>query len=755
MNSSAHLISAKELLNAEGRHVLLGNPLIAVQPSDLTWWPVTGAAAIPPSPPPRERVAPIAVGVDLVEHDEGGGAVFLWGNAAWCWAARDVAGRRLAAVGLVATDAASQRQVAAAFGIDETTLWRWLRAYADRGVAALAPRAKGPKRPSKLTDDKVTEIVEAREEGLSLQAVADRVGVSLNSVSRALSSRRAHPHGLEPGADEHGAPLMPLARPAQRDTEWARLIGEAPPMAPPRITQGPGLPLAGALTILPALAATGLLDTAQGVYGHAQAAFSDVQALLLTMVFAALLGEPCAERLCPLDPADLGRLLGLDHAPEVKTLRRRIGELAAQGKADQLLIGLASRQVTAHHTAVGIFSIDGHVRAYHGKADAPAHHLARMRFSLLPEAHTWVGDVCRDGLLVWQAPAPASLVGPLRAAVGKVRELVGPDARPMICFDRGGYSPKLFAELDAAGFDILSYRKGPKAVGPTTVELEDTFAQHTLADRRVLITYTDGDCTRRLACRQLTWRGTGGHQTQILTTCDDADPAAVAHLMLSRWRQERFFCAMRAGYALDGLDAYATVADDPDRSVPNPAIHAANREVAELRAAIRKAQACYDRSTRHNVTAHALHAHRGLADEIDAAQARLAQREINAKAMPARVPLRDLYPYGQRLDPERTRICDAIRMATYNAESALARLLAGHAAPVRHEARTLLRDLYTSPADLEIVGDALHVRINPLPAPRRTRALAKLCADLTAMQTVYPGTDLELVYRVNDGESGF
>jgi hypothetical protein len=35
-------------------------------------------------------------------------------------------------------------------------------------------------------------------------------------------------------------------------------------------------------------------------------------------------------------------------------------------------------------------------------------------------------------------------------------------------------------------------------------------------------------------------------------------------------------------------------------------------------------------------------------------------------------------------------------------------------------------------------------------APRRTRALAALCADLTATETTYPGTDLTLVYTVND-----
>lgn len=51
---------------------------------------------------------------------------------------------------------------------------------------------------------------------------------------------------------------------------------------------------------------------------------------------------------------------------------------------------------------------------------------------------------------MWQADPGASLAGELRTVAAKVRVLVGPDTRPTVCFDRGGWSPKLFADLDAA-----------------------------------------------------------------------------------------------------------------------------------------------------------------------------------------------------------------------------------------------------------------------------------------------------------------
>ena len=40
------------------------------------------------------------------------------------------------------------------------------------------------------------------------------------------------------------------------------------------------------------------------------------------------------------------------------------------------------------------------------------------------------------------------------------------------------------------------------------------------------------------------------------------------------------------------------------------------------------------------------------------------------------------------------------------------------------------------------------MRIHQLSAPRRTRALTALCDGLTSTQTLYPGTDLTLVYTV-------
>jgi hypothetical protein len=70
-------------------------------------------------------------------------------------------------------------------------------------------------------------------------------------------------------------------------------------------------------------------------------------------------------------------------------------------------------------------------------------------------------------------------------------------------------------------------------------------------------------------------------------------------------------------------------------------------------------------------------------------------------------------------------------MSAYNTESAPARLLRPHYARGHDEARALLREALTLTGDLHITGDTLHVRLDPATAPRRSKALAALCAELT------------------------
>jgi len=723
----------------------------------------------PPLPLSPACSIPVAAGVDLVEDDDGSGAVWLHGMVAFAWDAGDAAARRLAAVGLVESGAARQRQVAAAFGVNETTVWRWRSERERVGVAGLVTERPGPKRAWKLTGVVTDQIVALHGQGVSGREIARRVGVSEGSVRRVLADQP--PAGSAAGdssqAEDVDAqvepqvaePLELLARPQARTAERQAARAGLLAGAPPQICEGGQLPAAGSLLALPGLAATGLLECVEATFADVQdrPSFYDLRALVLTIVFASLLGEPRAQGLTRIEPATLGRLLGLDRAPEPKTLRRRLGQLAALGRSDVLLESLARRHLDAHPGQAGMFYIDGHVRAYHGRHDLPKAHLARMRISMPAEVDTWICDSRGDGVLVWTSPPGASLTGELRRATKDIRRLVGDGAAPTIVFDRGGWSPKLFAELVGQGFELLTYRKQPVKAEPTSAFADHTFVDdrgitHTyrLAERTVRIYYGPANQRRYFQARQITRLCDDGHQTTLITTRGDLDAATAAHALFCRWRQENFFRYMRGRYGLDALDTYTTVADDPGRTVPNPAKKDAARRTRELKATIASGQATLGRLADTPALAGTL---ADLSATIDQVRAQLTDHQAHARQLPARIPLGEIRPDARRLDGEHKRLVDAIRMATYNTESSLARLLAGHYPRARHEARSLLHETFATPADLQIHDRQLHVTLNQLSTPARTRAIAALCQQLTDTETLYPGTSLTLVYTVKNPTS--
>ena len=132
----------------------------------------------------------------------------------------------------------------------------------------------------------------------------------------------------------------------------------------------------------------------------------------------------------------------------------------------------------------------------------------------------------------------------------------------------------------------------------------------------------------------------------------------------------------------------------------------------------------------------------------EAAWRELQEADKLAAATPSRVPLGTLAPDMMRLDAEVKQITHAIRMAAYNAETALARALDGRYARAGDEAYALIREALTTSGDIRPGDSELLIQLDPLTAPRRTQALAALCDHLNQAHARYPGTDLVLRYEV-------
>jgi transposase len=712
--------------------------------------------------------------------------------------------RTHAMVSLAEQGWADQNDVARAFARSARTLRRYQHRVETGGLAALGRPRGYPAGRARLKSARLRLVARLKAEGLSNRAVAQRLGVSEKAVRKLLgrlgwrpapreqetlplsaipadpklsafpseplpAPSVAPPLARSPEAEDAGTGADPKLSafgaseevpvsfdPDPADRRLDRLLAYLGLLddAAPLFRSGERIPRAGVLLALPALITSGVFTIAREVYGSLGPAFYGLRTTLVAMLLMALLRIKRPEGLKEHAPDDLGRLLGLDRAPEVKTLRRKLRRLAAVGRATEFGRALARHRVAARGAAVGFLYVDGHVRVYHGQRTLPKAHVARMRLAMPATTDYWVNDAAGDPLFVVTAEANAGMVKMLPRVLEEVRELVG-ERRVTVVFDRGGYSPQLFRRLITSGFDILTYRKGrvprlPRSrFHPQEAVLDGRAVTYCLADQGVRL------LGGKLRLRQVTRRSEDGHQTPILTSRRDLTALEVAHRMFERWRQENFFKYLREEYALDALVDYSVVPDDPARDVPNPRRRDVDVQLRQARAELARLATDYGaeafvnpESARPTMRGFKI-AHGQLAQDIRAALHRVAKLEAARAAMPQRVPVGDVVE-GEvvRLDPERKLLTNLIKMLAYQAESDLVRLVAPHYKRVDDEGRTLIQAALAGSGDLVVTETELRVVLAPLSSPHRTRALAALCEELDGAEHRFPGSRLRLRYAV-------
>jgi hypothetical protein len=296
-------------------------------------------------------------------------------------------------------------------------------------------------------------------------------------------------------------------------------------------------------------------------------------------------------------PAAPARVPGPDRAPEVKTIRRKLAGLAAAGKAADLIMALARHHAAARPEALGFLDADGHARVCYPTRQVQKTHVARLKFPAPATMETWVTDSGGGPVVMVVAEPSDSPAGELRRLLPDLRAIAGQGRRVPVCLDRGGWSPALPADITAAGFDLLTWRKGPAPDPPadtfTAVTCTDDRGRahhYELADTTVTLGISGGPgkgqtVTLRQVTRRVPAKAAATRQIHALTSRDDLPPGEVCWRMSARWREENYFRYARTRFALDAPGSYDASPDDPDRMVPDPARKAAAARIRQAEAA--------------------------------------------------------------------------------------------------------------------------------------------------------------------------
>lgn len=691
----------------------------------------------------------------------------------------DAAAMRLGGAMLCQLQLAKVTDLARVLGVSRETLYRNRRLLVERGAEALLSRPRRPRAPYKLSEEVRLRAQRCLDEGWSVNGTAKEVGLSEGALRLAIGrgqlQRRYRSRGGRPpkaGRVDPGEPVPDGAAssPAQRARQdqaseqgvavkrllertlaaTGRLVEAPPAFQPSEAVAG-----AGVLLALPALLAQGLLEVPQQVFGRLRNGFYGLRTVLLTLAFMGLLRLRTPEQLKGRAPGEFGLLLGLDRAPEVKTLRRKLEEMGLRGVAATLQQRFAERWVQAAPEQLGVLYVDGHVRVYNGRQHhLPKHHVQKRGRPMPGTQDFYVNDARAEPLFVVTAEATEGLLAMMEQhLLPEIRNLLAdPTRRVTIVFDREGWSPEAFLRFRDLGFDVLTYRKGRQSTWQrrffheVVQTVDGRKVVYHLAERRVKL-------GNGLPVREVRRLRDDGHQTAVVTTNEQLSTFAVAHRMFSRWRQENFFRYMQHEFDLDHMWTYDVEAADPQRLVSHP-------QRTQLEHQINRKQETLDRvagrrghlkpGARLRVGQRSLDE-----DEVDQWLRRREQEIARLRArrdrLPKEVALSEILPPEKivQLERERKILTDLIKLVTYRAESQLARWLAPLFTRHEEESRQLLQSIFQATADLlpDAATRTLTVRFHGLSSPRATRALAGLSDLANAQQICYPATHLRLRFE--------
>lgn len=556
------------------------------------------------------------------------------------------------------------------------------------------------------------------------------------------------------------------------------------------------VPHGGVLCALPALLAMGLLDATEKYFTLPPGYYAP-DSLLLLLAFMALNRMETIETLRDCAPGEWGKLLGLDRAPEVRTLRHKVREMSRTGKPEEWSASLCQRWMKAAPEQADVLCIDGHVRVYNGnQTQLPKHYVAREKLCLRATVDYWVNALDGQPFMVINQVVDPGLIRSIEEEIlprlearhpalaqtvptmGEVATgLLAPTAMdPVVIegdvllaasarlvphcltlvFDREGYSPDFFLRMKGKRIACLTYHKYPDPDWPE--EEFQTVSVRLVSGHVVSMQLAErGVCLpNRLWLREIRKLTERGHQTAILSTDYHTTMEILASRMFARWSQENFFRYARMNYGLDRLADYSTDQITDPIQVVNPAYRTLDSQVRSANSTLSRTLAKFGAlSVEQPIEADKMEpflaAKSALHEQIDVLKKDIATLKVARKETPHYVKIQDL-PEAERFRKLATaskHFVDTIKIVTYRSECSMANIVREFM-PKTDQARALLCTLYAAEADIlpDYPNKTLTVRLHHSARAHTDSVIAKLCEELSATETVFPRTDLRMIFKL-------
>ena len=654
----------------------------------------------------------------------------------------DLGMRNLAIVAL--TDAnQSVNSVAALFGLTATYV-SILRSRARAQGSSGLVRPIG--RPSKLSARQVTQAREWSASGRSQQGIANEFGVARSVISELLAKFGPAPvqHPLTPAAPAVSEPVLPVSEPEPVEPA-DQLAGAFTGSARVGTGSHPSR-YAGAMLLYPYLHQVGTEAIFASLTGGPARRYDDL-AVLSSATLGFALGIDTVEGSKHLRRADAGAAVGLAIIPELKTLRTRLGALADGADPLGLQRAFAVGMLSADPASDPVYFVDDHFVSYSGAQPVAKGWNTKRRHAQPGQDDTMLVDA-RGRAVIFGSGEPSGLVSTLPGVLTQLREVLGPDPKILLGFDRGGAYPKTFTACRAAGADWVTYRRAPLVQATVPARRSWTVRD----SKRISVLLADEIVSLKDygSARQLTLFENGTPILQVLTSDLTATGASLLCWLRARWRIENMFKYAVEHNGIDRLADYYMDLGPDTRRVTNPARVAARTTVNAAEAHLIAAE----RALAQMLTGGGTPKQRdaalpGLHQQIQIATGALHQAKTDLRPIPAKIAATDLDPDAGRARPrlERRGLQMVLRLLAFNAEAWLAEHFNTYLGDP-NEYRAILRHLLRLGGHIDYTKTQINVTLDTPDSPRVARALTLLTEELNTLRASLPGDRRPLTYHV-------
>lgn len=531
---------------------------------------------------------------------------------------------------------------------------------------------------------------------------------------------------------------------------------------------------AGVLIAIPALITQGLLRYENEF--SLEKVYYPTSSIFLSLAILSLLRIKTLSGAGSLPAGELGKTIGLDRIPEVKTLRTRIAEFCENTDIDRWRFELSRDWMADSPELSAVLYIDGHIKLYYGEQTAPPKRfVSRMRLCLSGTTDYWVNDAIGQPFFVVNKTISPGLIASIKEDLldrfardvpnQPSQEELAKDkfrSRYMLVFDREGYSPDFFYDLWQERISIATYKKH------VTDKWDDAeFAEYTgklpfgnektieLAERGILL--QNKGSQKKIWAREIRKKSKSGHQTSIITTNFTLSIIMIGLYMFARWSQENFFKYMMQEFGIDTLVSYMKEKISDTSILVNPQYRALENLRKKLTSKLNTIKAKFSSLVLANTPIEKKEMEKyllkkeALKTEIEQREKEIEQIKVKKKTIPRKISYSEL-PEIEKFDNvinKRKHFLDTVKIIAYRTETALSNIIKPYMAH-EDESRLLLKQIYKTDANIKVDQEnkRLVVEIHRLAYRKDDKILEKLCQLMNETQMQFPDTELTLFYKL-------